>query len=820
MSWPPHNHVLIHHNPLCYNTREEKQTRRMNLGQRLFDKKILRWIRLSQLFFYVCFVILWFKSNFHPLKNLKISYLFALVPLLVLTGLRLFPRIREWKSKIPRSMPKEAAILFVLLLAAVVFRLPQLVYPSGMMSSDDAIPALMGKHIAEGRVPPVCFYGQLYMGSLCSHYLALIFKVFGYSILVLRCATILIYLAFMTLLYLFLKDVFSSSFGLLVSFFFALPFPHLVVVSIDNTSAYALVLLLGTAILYLSYLVAFKAKEKWLAPLGFLIGTAFWTHQVTAGFILTGLLVLLPRIKLQIKKYLLLLFSALIGFLPQLLAEAFYRFQLLKFLRVGEEMTGQGKMKTSFKNMGALLAASGHSSRYIFLVLLFAGFFFLVLRAWKKKDLRSGVIFSLFFLVFYLLYILSYFSSRSVIRYTYPLYVSVPVLLLAPLLAFRPRLRNTVALCFIAILFIFYNLQGSVKQVRLTQDRHYRIARLVQALRTTGKSYWQAEYWTAYLLTAVAKERPVVDSHDITRYLPYTLDSYNDKERDNYIFSFRYGQAEKDCHAFLLRWLDKFGIRAKQEDVGEARLVYDIHTPLQPKVLRAGPPAELPQLELDKISSSEGYLHLVFKNVPSSQELKFLLKVEIPGFCSKEAQFSLTDRDVQIELPIPDQEMFTIRYYFEYEGVKFSASVKDVFYSLPLGEIPSRSERIVFLRGIGPEVNAFQKRQRICEKEASFKFNSPAPGDRNLRLRFYSPFKFSDFRWYGTYVQSVSVTVNRELLAEKELSDGENDLALKIPGGQLKPGGNIVTLKFRYHSLFPSLFPSPIAAILDSIEID
>jgi hypothetical protein len=793
----------------------------MNVGQRFFDKKNRRWVRAFQLFFYVCFVILWFKDNFPPLKNLNISYLFALIPLLLLTALRTALRVREGKVIIPRRISRETAVLLALLFAAVVFRIPQLLYPSGMMNSDDAVAALMGKHIAEGKLPPICFYGQLYMGSLYSHYLALMFKIFGYSIFVLRCSTILVYLAFIALLFLFLKDVFSSSFALLSAFFLALPFPYLVIVSIDGTSAYALVLLLGTSILYLSYLVSFKARENWLAPLGFLMGIAFWTHQVTAGFILTAILVLLPRIRLSIKKYFQLAFYAFVGFLPQFLAEVFIRFRLFKFLRIGQKVFVQDKPKYSLRFVTSLLTSNENPWRYLFVILLLVGFLFLILRSRKRKDFRAGAIFSLFSLVFFLIYFLSFFSTWHEIRYLYPLYASLPVLLLAPFLPLKQKLRNSLALCLVIVLFFFFNFQESVMQVRQTKDGHFRIARLVKALRATQQAYWQAEFWTAYLLTAVSKEKPIIASFDIQRYLPYSLAYYNDNQRDNYVFSFiGNGAIDRDRYAHLSGWLEKFGIRARNDDVGNAHLVWDIKTQLGPKALGTGPPAQLPLLELDKISPSEGYLHLVFKNKPSSQDLRFWIKAEIPEFSSSEARFSLKDQSVQIELPLPATRSFTVCYYLEYQGVEIPVSFREVSYTRPAEETAERRERLVYLRGFGPEVEYLKKKQRICEKESAFELNGLAPADLNLRLFLTSPFDFSYLRWYGKYAQGLKIEVNGRLLGEKELHDGENELALKIPGDWLKGGGNIVTLKFRYHYWAPRLSPSLVAALLDKVEID
>ena len=90
----------------------------------------------------------------------------------------------------------------------------------------------MGKHIAEGKMPPICFYGQNYVGSLASHAYALFFLVFGYSIPALKIATLSFYLGFIVIQFLLLKDVFSFPFAFVYVPLLRLPFGQLLLVSI------------------------------------------------------------------------------------------------------------------------------------------------------------------------------------------------------------------------------------------------------------------------------------------------------------------------------------------------------------------------------------------------------------------------------------------------------------------------------------------------------------------------------------------------------------------------------------------------------------
>jgi len=783
------------------------------------EKNALKWIGPLQHIFYVFFVLLWFKDNFSPLRNLPLSYFFALIPLLILTLVRFILKYRRKKIGFPGKITKETAALLALLLLTVIVRIPCLVYPNGMMTSDDAIPALMGKHISEGKVPPVCFYGQLYMGSLSSHFFALMFKVFGYSMFVLKGATLLIYLAFMAVQFFFLKDIFSYQFALAVAFFYSLPFIQLVTAGLDNTSAYPLVLLLGALLLYLTYLISFKARENWLPVLGFLMGLAFWTHQITIGFILTSLLVLLFKTRFKIKTYARLFFYAVLGFLPQLLIEVFNRFQLAGFLTTGKRIVNWEKVKSGVEFTASLFASDGHALKYIFLFFLFSGFIYLVFLSWKKKAFLPQSIFSLFFLIFYLFYIFSYFSNRPVVRYLYPLYFCLPALLLAPFLALKSRLRNVLSFGLVVFLFLSFSMKGTLTQYEMIKGRHQRIDRVMAAMEKTGKKFWYAEYWTAYLLTAASKEKLIVDSYSVNRYSPYTLSYWNQNDKDNYVFLFVEWADEKVRQASFIRWLETLDIRTKKIDTGEGELFIDIETRLNPRIIMRDPPPNLPQLELEQIDPREGYLRLIFQNKSRREDIGFWLSAEIPGFSSEMKRFSLADEEVKINLPYPQASSFAIKYYLEYFGVKIPSSARKLSYSLPKDKIQERDSQLVYLRGFGPEVNYLGKNRRICEKEIAFEINKAPVDDLEVRVFLCSPFQFSSWNWYGRNSQKVSIEVNQAFFGKRELKDGENVIRLRIPKNTLKRNGNIIALKFRYHLWHPSFPLWRVAAFLNKIEV-
>jgi len=785
------------------------------------DKKPFRYLCFLQHFFAIAFVVLWFKDNFAPLRDLPAHYLFALAPWLGLTICLSYPRIRRFKFAAPRKLPKETVALLLVLLLAVVLRIPFLASPSGLMTSDGAVPALMGKHIAEGQTPPVCYYGQLYMGSLCSHYYALAFKVFGYSIFVLEWATLLIYLGFMAVQFVFVKEVFSFPLALAVGFFYSLPLSPLVVAGLDNTSAFALVLLLGSLLLYLSYRIGFRSRENLLPALGLTIGLAFWTHQITMAFIVTSLLILVSKLRWQPWKYARLAYWAFLGFLPQLLVEVFFGFRLIPFLMSGKRVVSWGKAKAALDFTSGLLSPDSPRAGYVFVGLALTGAVSVVAMALKKKASRPRVVFVLFPLVFYLLYVLSGFSNKGVIRYLYPIYAVLPVLLLACFQFLKPKLQAILSLALVLILFLPFNLKESLRLTEAARERHSRIVLSVSSIEETGRRYWMAEYWTAGLLTAVSKEKLVVDSYTTERYLPYSLDYWNQPENDNYIFLFRAEPEEEASYALFERWRDTVGIRAKTKEVGDCRLVYDIEPRIYRRILYYRPPSEIPRLELDRIEPLDGYLRLIFRNsAPGKIDLGFWLTVEIPGFSSRKEWFSLVQPEVRVNIPHPSGPSFIIRYFIDYIGIKISASEREVQYSLPAETKLPRSEAVVYLGGIRPEIPPQKRNWMICEKESWFEVNRKSAAAFRLRLVLNSPFDFRSWRWYGKHVQRADIAVNGLSVGEKALNDGRNTIDIPIAEGILKPGANLVSLKFKYQRWFPKYPLWPIAAFLERVEID
>jgi len=350
-------------------------------------------------FLFAALIFLWFKGNFFPQADIPISPLFPLI--LLISGLFLKFLTRRKKRKgggKPRfPLKKKHVAVILLLLFAVGLRVPHLSRAFGMMTSDHAVPALMGKHISEGKLPPVYYYGQFYMGSLSEHFFALVFFLFGYSVFALKLSTLLFFLAFITVQFIFLEEVFGFDFSLCVCLFYCLPIGHLITVSFDNTSAYPLVLFLGSLLLYLSYRVAYKNEVQLLPWVGFLMGLSFWTHQISFAFIVTSFAFLAVKFRLKVRKYFSLTVFAAIGCLPALILEVIEGFPLIRFLSPdGSKIFLAERVDRAVRFILSLLFLKESPQNAILLIPIALGLGIPVFFAIKTKKVPPEGIFSFF----------------------------------------------------------------------------------------------------------------------------------------------------------------------------------------------------------------------------------------------------------------------------------------------------------------------------------------------------------------------------------------------------------------------------------------
>ncbi len=775
----------------------------------------LRW------FFYCAFSFLWFKDNFARFRTIRISLWTALAPLLAVLAIELILKARQRRFSWKPEYKKIALILLVVVLLTVAIRLPFLLYSPGMIWSDEAIPALMAKHIAEGKVPPICHYGQHYLGSLGPHIYAAAFALFGYSIPLLKAVSVLMYLAFLILSFFFFKEFFSLAWATALTFFFCLPIGQLVDISTNNSNPYALVLLLQVALIYTAYAIAYKNRVRLWPLLGFLMGLSFWTHQITAASILTALLIVSFRARPALKKCGILVLYAAAGGLPLLLQEIFDGFQLLRFITGGEKAVwSTGKSQATLKLLQSLLLPEDVAFGLVLPLFLLAGAAILVTLSFKKNDFARLRIFLLFLAIFCLLYAYSGFSAKLAVRYLFPLYIFLPVILAAPFLWIRTRLKYFLFAGLLIVLVFLKNGQAHFIYFQSVKDSADYFQRVVAAMKATGNRFWRGSYETAYALTAISHEQVIVNSFGVNKYFPDRLLCDNQATHDNYVFLKGPGSAEGEQAAHLDRLLSALGITFQRKDVGDCSLFFDIEGPAFPRLLSEPVPTHIPRLEVENQESRDGYLYLTFKNSATRESARFRLNVEVPGFASASKMFPGSTEKVTCSIPLPADKTFTWKYYLDYAALRIPWSGQEIRYSCPEKGGGQRTEPFVDLLGISPKVRLFSREVRLCEKEAAFEVLLPPGKKATVQLGLYSPFDFASVYWYGNYVQQVRIILEDGRSIEKSLDDGTNIVTFDLERPAGRAGPVKVKMQFRYHLLFDFANLRKTAAFLENATIE
>lgn len=215
---------------------------------------------------------------------------------------------------------KTATLLVGLLLAAAAWKGLLLALHSVPFNSDEAVVALMARHILAGE-RPIFFYGQSYMGSLDAFLTAGAFAVLGQRVWVIRLVQGLLYLVYLGTTVWLGKECFGTwRRGLLAGMLLAVPTVNVSLYTTASLGGYGEALILANLCLVMGIQLARRPEWKKAFQWGGLAGVGLWANGLTlvasvpAFFYI--LVSLLKRRKLVGKIFSWVLVGGLIGALP------------------------------------------------------------------------------------------------------------------------------------------------------------------------------------------------------------------------------------------------------------------------------------------------------------------------------------------------------------------------------------------------------------------------------------------------------------------------------------------------------------------------
>ncbi|MCX7973900.1 MAG: hypothetical protein N3B16_05300, partial [Candidatus Aminicenantes bacterium] len=410
--------------------------------------------------------------------------------------------------------------------------------------------------------------------------------------------------------------------------------------------------------------------------------------------------------------------------------------------------------------------------------------------------------------------------SRYLIRYLYPLIFCLPPLLLSGIhIIKKSKILFTLLGIILIACFLSANITGYITFLKKVKENHLHYTELIASLKNTGKKYWIADYWIAYLVTALTGEKIVVDSWPVNRYYPYRLFKYNWETTENFIFSLN-EETQRLQYQSLLKLIQALGINFRQKEIDGYGLIYDLEGTLYPQIYYGPVPEKIPDLILSEILETQDEIILNFNNRVKGEDIVFKLVINLADTVHGWKYFSLADDKVSIKLPKPSKADLTGHYHLEYMGLKISPSLKTFSFRETSALEGKNKSEFIFLKGFGPIIELQKKKKRLLEKEVKLAIRRQIKADECLKIYLSSPFEFSHLHWYGKFSQEVDLYLNEKKIFSQEISN--EPTLIKLGADYLKDlnYNPIITMKFKYHSAFSFAPFWKVAAFLEKIVIE
>jgi 4-amino-4-deoxy-L-arabinose transferase-like glycosyltransferase len=449
--------------------------------------------------------------------------------------------------------------LAVILTGALALKAALLALDAVPFNADEAIVALMARHILQGERPSF-FYGQAYMGSLDAYLVAGAFRMFGQRVLAIRLVQVLLFAAVIVTSYpVALRFTGARRAAMLVALLLAFPPVLLTLYTTASLGGYGEALLAGNLLLWWGHRLGWEDAQRWGLWLawGLVAGLGFWTMGLALVYLVPVALWLLWRHGARSwRGYLLAALGFATGSLPWWLGN-------LRHVDAGvAELFGTAVRSTA--TAGGLVGNVG-ARTFNFFVLglpalfglrfpwsvkgpplwlavptlaLYLGAIAYSLRRPSPPSPPSSLLWSICGMLF-LGFVLTPFGGDPSGRYFLPLYLPLFIFTAEVLMALRERVGRCAWVALGAVLA--FNLAGTVQAAStsppgittqfeaITQVDHRYDAELMDFLRAHDGTRGYANYWVAYPIAFLSSEEVV-----LVPRLPYKADLRYTPRDDRY----------------------------------------------------------------------------------------------------------------------------------------------------------------------------------------------------------------------------------------------------------------------------------------------
>jgi hypothetical protein len=502
---------------------------------------------------------------------------------------------------------KRTGILFLalLMMSAIIIRIA-FVLRMNTITGDSTVFALMAKQISELKEFPIYLWLCHYGGSLVSYLAAVLFRIFGMSMIVYSMAGVLFSSVWVLLTIMVSKKDLDSSGYIPAALFVVLPPYTVLYLSLYVGGVYAETVLFGALILL--FLAKYSKETRndpgIFALLGISSGIGLWLSPAVTPFVLTTLTVFLLKDKKIFTSRAIVIF--VVSFIAGLLPAIIYNIQYpgAAFFRFAGRILNLDRTVLGLPNLKWILAdrmLCRLADLPVFLMripvllcglmgllntaLLFLSLAVLTKKAFAEyvKDRKIGLVgisvISVFWsAVFYILLV-----GENTNRYMLPAYVAFPFLAGALLSRIKARSRFFyIAIILAVLLFNVYDVGN-----RVSNYKTYHYPQLTKWLEANEMRYGYSDYETAYETVFYSKEKILVSPtlfHPTfsDRRLQYTSEVRNSNDSFYAVNSALYPLAGPEME----KWLKKLSVGFKKDAVNEFIVYYDFTRKVYPEELK------------------------------------------------------------------------------------------------------------------------------------------------------------------------------------------------------------------------------------------